>query len=92
MWPYSVYDTHTHTHTQTGQFTLDMRCIRPRIPTVAMANDALLTTLVIENNLAICFCYAASDALSTSIECALEVTRCPIPQTITAEVEVSSLP
>ena len=73
---------------------MSMRCIRSSEP-ANRTNNAFVTTLDIKEseNVVRCLCYAVQDSptdrLLSNLECGLEVTRCTIPQTVTAEILVT---
>ena len=72
---------------------MSMRCVRPSAP--ADGSNALVATLAFYRNInaAVCTCYGIqdddNDRLTSDIECGIEVTRCTIPQTVTAEILVT---
>ena len=72
---------------------MSMRCVRPSAPNDG--TNALVATLAYfeANNVAVCTCHGiqdnSNDPLTSDIECGLKVTRCTIPQTVTAEILVT---
>ena len=65
-------------------FTVGARCVRE----LGAATD-MTATLEITGNESLCVCNSPSGG---AVNCTLQVTRCPVPQTITAEFVVSNSP
>ena len=88
--------TATSAYVQPGMFTLDVKCVRPTEP--GDRNNALVAILDVGVNrfdeaVAKCLCFVVidddSNPLESEVECGIQVTKCTVPQTITAEFVIS---
>ena len=79
---------------QTGKFTLDFRCTRAG---ETLAADSPLVAILnfAENffgdNIAECHCFVVQDSttpLTHNVTCGIQVTRCTVPQNITAQFAI----